>query len=245
MTFGGFSAGGGLQDYAGGDNMADLVMGLPQNLLVRYNINGGSPTAPDYNIIFPYWGFYMNDKFRINTKWTVSAGLRYDLSIPDYTPNPSVAPCCAIYTPTPEGGVLKYPGIAAGVPIHYLTASKKDFAPRISIIYSPTPQTVFRAGYGIFYDYGASQISNNVGNAIYGTSAAVNYNVNNVTLGAAAGHSRLELIEHLPSPFDDDPGNIPGSYRHWRRIRRRWAVELHHLLRSEVGAVAVLPAHAG
>ena len=189
--------------------MADLVMGTPQNLWVRYNINGGSPTAPDYNIIFPYWGFYVNDKFRINTKWTVSVGLRYDLSIPDYTPNPSVAPCCAIYTATPDGGVLKYPGIATGLPIHYLSASKKDFAPRISIIFSPTPQTVFRAGYGIFYDTGASQISNNVGNAAYGASASVNYNVNNVTLGAPPDTPVLNLTNIFPAPLTTTLGTFP------------------------------------
>jgi Carboxypeptidase regulatory-like domain/TonB dependent receptor len=211
VTFGGFSTGGGAQGYAGGDDMADLVMGTPQNLWVRYTINGGSPTAPDYNIIFPYWGFYINDKFRINPKWTISAGLRYDLNIPDYTPNPSIAPCCAIYTATPDGGVLKYPGIATGLPVHYLSASKKDFAPRISIIYSPTPQTVFRAGYGIFYDTGASQISNNVGNAIYGTSASVNYNVNSVTLGAPPDTPVLNLSSIFPAPLETTLGTFPVS----------------------------------
>ncbi len=100
VSFGGFSARGSNLGHEGGDGMADLQMGLPSDMWVRYTINGGTPTSPDYNIIFPSWGFYANDKFRLSPKLTLSAGLRYELSIPDYTPNPKSAPCCAIYTAT-------------------------------------------------------------------------------------------------------------------------------------------------
>lgn len=209
--FQGFSTSGGDLGYVGGDGMADLEMGLPNNLWVRYTINGGDATSPDYNIIFPSWGMYANDKFRLTPKLTVSAGLRYELSIPDYTPRPSVAPCCAIYSATPDGGVLQYPGIASGVPTHYLSAPKLAFAPRLSIAYNLYPQTVLRAGYGIFYDTGASQISNNVGNAIYGTSAAVNYNVNNVTLGALPDTPVLTLANIFPAPLTTTLGSFPVS----------------------------------
>ena len=64
-------------------------MGLPDSILVRYKIQGGGPTSPNYNIIFPYYGFYLNDVFRVSPKLTISAGLRYDLNIPDYTPDRS------------------------------------------------------------------------------------------------------------------------------------------------------------
>jgi hypothetical protein len=209
--FQGFSTSGGDLGYVGGDGMADLEMGVPSNMWVRYTINGGDATSPDYNIIFPSWGMYVNDKFRMTPKLTVSAGLRYELSIPDYTPNPSIAPCCAIYTPTADGGILEYPGIAAGLPVHYLKTPKLDFAPRLSIAYSPSPQRVIRVGYGIFYDTGASQISNNVGNAIYGTSAAVNYNVNNATLGDPVDTPALTLGSIFPAPLSTTLGSFPVS----------------------------------
>ena len=211
VSFGGFSASGSDLGHQGGDGMADLLMGLPSNMWVRYTINGGTPTSPDYNIIFPSWGFYANDKFRLSPKLTVSAGLRYELSIPDYTPDPKTAPCCAIYTATADGGVLKYPGIAPGLSNHYLSAPKGDFAPRVSLAYSFTPQRVIRAGYGIFYDTGASQISNSVGNAIYGTSAAVNYNVNNTTIGAPFDTPVLNLSNIFPAPQSTTLGSFPVS----------------------------------
>jgi hypothetical protein len=209
VGFGGFSASGDDLGYVGGDGMADLEMGIPNNLWVRYNINGGDPTSPDYNIIFPYWGFYGNDKFRVSPKLTISAGLRYDLNIPDYTPNPKVAPCCAIYMPNAQGGILEYPGIAPGLPIQYLSAPKLDFAPRVSIAYSFNPQRVIRAGYGIFYDTGATQISTNVGNAIYGTSSAVNYNVNNTTLGKPVDTPYLTLSNIFPPALTTTLGSFP------------------------------------
>jgi hypothetical protein len=202
-----FSASGGDLGYQGGDNMADLLMGIPADMWVRYTINGGSATAPDYNIVFPYWGVYANDKFRLTPKLTVSAGLRYDLSIPAYTPNPAIAPCCAIYSPS--ANALEYPGIAPGLPTHYLSADKQEFAPRLSIAYSPNLKTVIRAGYGIFYDSGASQISTTVGNAIYGTSSAVNYTVNNVTLGNPVDTPVLNLSDAFPAPVTTTLGSFP------------------------------------
>ena len=184
-------------------------MGIPSDMWVRYTISGGGPTSPDYNIVFPSWGLYVNDQFRATPKLTVSAGLRYELSIPGSTPNPSVAPCCAIYTSTADGGILEYPGIAAGLPEHYLSAPRLDFAPRVSIAYSATPKTVIRAGYGIFYDTGATQVSTAVGNLIYGTSSAVNYNVDNTTLGNPIDTPSLNLSNVFPDPLTTTLGSFP------------------------------------
>ncbi len=207
-----FSSSGGLLGYEGGDAMADFVMGIPGNLWVRYNINGGNATSPNYNIRFPYWGFYVNDKFRLNPKITLSAGLRWDLAIPDYTSDPTTAPCCAIYSPapgTPSGAILEYPGIAPGLPIHYRSADKRDFAPRIAIAYSPNLKTVVRAGYGIFYDAGATQISTNVQEAIYGSPSAVNYAVDNATLGQPVDTPYLTLSGIFPAPVSTALGSFP------------------------------------
>lgn len=207
-----FSGSGGDLGYQGGDAMADLVMGTPGALWVRYTINGGNATSPNYNILFPYWGFYVNDKFRLNPKLTISAGLRWDLSIPDYTPDPAIAPCCAIYSNapgTPSGAILEYPGIAAGLPSRYRSADKRDFAPRIAIAYSPNQKTVVRAGYGIFYNAGATQISTNVGYAIYGTASAVNYNLDNATLGQPVDTPYLTLSSIFPTPVGTTLGSFP------------------------------------
>lgn len=202
-----FSSGGYDQNYDGGDGMADLAMGLPQVIHQRYNFAGGDSTAPEVNVVFPYWGFYVNDKFQVSQKLTISAGLRYDLSVPPYSPNNL---CCALYTPTSGGGVLSLPGRVPGV--HYISASKLDFAPRLSVAYSPDSKTVARAGYGIFYDAGASQISAMM---LTATNAMPGYfvgsEVSNVTLGVPSDTPALGLNNILHAAPTLQLGEYPVS----------------------------------
>ncbi len=201
-----FSSGGYNQNYDGGDGMADLAMGLPQVIHQRYNFVGGDATAPELDVVFPYWGFYINDKFQVSPKLTISAGLRYDLNIPLFARNNL---CCAIYDPTPDGGILKLPGIAPGVPQHFLSATKLDFAPRVSVSYSPDPRTVIRGGYGIFYDVGASQISGAIGNALNGVPGYfIGSEISNVTEGVPSDTPALGLN----NIFQTSPNLLPGEY---------------------------------
>ncbi len=201
-----FSSGGYNQNYDGGDGMADLVMGLPQVIHQRYNFVGGDSTAPELNVVFPYWGFYVNDKFQASPKLTISAGLRYDLNIPLYARNNL---CCAIYNATPDGGILKLPGIAAGVPQHFLSAPKLDFAPRVSVAYSPNSRLVIRGGYGIFYDVGATQISGAIGNALNGVPGYfIGDEISNVTMGVPSDTPALQI----PQIFQTSPNLQPGEY---------------------------------
>jgi Carboxypeptidase regulatory-like domain len=204
-----FSSGGYNQSYAGGDGMADLVMGLPQVIHQRYNFAGGDATAPELNVVFPYWGMYVNDKFQVSPKLTLSAGLRYDLNIPLYARNNL---CCAIYSPTSDGGVLKVPGIATGVPQHFLSAQKTDFAPRLSLAYNPTPRLVMRAGYGLFYDAGASQIAGALGNALNGIPGYfVGNEISNVTEGLPSDTPALGISQIFPTEPALQPGEYPVS----------------------------------
>jgi hypothetical protein len=161
-----YSRSGSLDGHNGGDNMADLVMGTVKHIHQLDVISGADDTAPELNVRFPFWGFYANDKFQFTPKLTLSVGLRYDLNLPMYDPQKL---CCAVYQPNAQGGVLAIPGVASGLPQHYLSAAKANFAPRISFAYSATNRDVIRAGYGVFYDSGASQISSATGFANGGT----------------------------------------------------------------------------
>jgi hypothetical protein len=76
-----------------------------------------------------------------------------------YSPDTESNPCCPVYVPNASGGVEAYPGVASGIAQHFIPASKVDFAPRLSVVYSPNDKTAIRAGYGIFYVTGASYIS--------------------------------------------------------------------------------------
>lgn len=203
-SFGGFTRGGYDQGYAGGDAMADLLMGIPRHIHQLDQIQGGDATAPELNVVFPYWGAYAMDKFDVTPKLTLTYGLRYDLNIPIYALNKN---CCAIYDPTPDGGIVKLPGVAPGLPQHFLSAPKLDFAPRFSLAYSIDDKTVLRTGYGLFYDAGASQISTAVGFAD-GASPGGGSDLTSVILGYPSDTPALSLS----NIFQPEPIVPQGQY---------------------------------
>jgi hypothetical protein len=209
VSFGGFSQGGVNNAVApyysqGGDGAADLIMGLPRHIHQLDQIVGGDATAPELNVVFPYWGGYINDRFQMTPKLTITAGLRYDLSIPIYGLSDA---CCAVYQPDANGGTVALPGVADGVPQHYLSADKREFAPRLSIAYAPTRKQVVRVGYGIFHDSGATQISTAVGFAD-GASPGGGLDLTSSILG----YSSNTPVLHLSDVFPAEPALAPGVY---------------------------------
>jgi hypothetical protein len=210
--FANFSAGGADQGYVGGDGMADFEMGLVTNIEPRYQFTGTSSIAPNAPMIAPSWGFYGNDQFRVTPKFTLTAGLRYELNIPIYTPNPNVNPCCQIYDAGADNnqGIMKIPGIAPGVPQHYLKAPKVEFAPRLSIAYSLRPQTVLRAGYGLFYDGGSTQGTIGLdAQTPTNNGIGLNYNINNNSLNLPSDTPHLTLANAFPTPLQEKFGTFP------------------------------------
>lgn len=211
-NIGGFSAGGADQGYAGGDGMADFEMGLVNNITPRFQFNNASVIAPFAPMIMPSWGFYGNEKFRATPKLTISAGLRYELYIPIYTPNPKVNPCCQVYNASADNnqGIMEIPGIAPGLPNHFLKAPRLEFAPRVSIAYILRPKTVLRAGYGIFYNGGATQQSLGLdAQTPTNNGIGLNYNISNNSLGLPADTPNLTLSNIFPTPVKESFGTFP------------------------------------
>lgn len=121
---------------------------------------------------------FVDDTWKITPKFTLSLGLRYELTPPwtDRTGNefniviPQIieqanAPienqpyyvrqgnCSDPY----QGLTLRWtktPAVCSNgkLPIQLMKTSYSDWAPRVSIAYSPDSKTVIRAGYGIFYN---------------------------------------------------------------------------------------------
>jgi len=158
-----FTSSTGASGGAGGDAFAEVLLGLPTVIHQRYNYTSGGPFAPRPNSVTPYYAGYFNDKLRATRRLTVSFGLRYELPIPIYTTNNY---CCAIYQAATD--TLVIPGIAPGTKERYLKAPKHDIAPRLSLAMQLRPKLVVRAGYGLYYNSGASQTGNSLGPSLYG-----------------------------------------------------------------------------
>jgi hypothetical protein len=201
-----FTSSTGTVSGVGGDGFADVLLGLPKVIHQRYSYTSGGPFAPEPNWVIPYYGFYFNDKFQATRSVTISFGLRYDLPIPIFATNNL---CCAIYQAATDTAAI--PGIAPGLSQHYLSPPKHDFAPRLSLAWQMSPTLVLRAGYGLFFNSGANQISNSLGTAAGGgglPGAFTGPEITPTTLGFA-DQSPVTSISQI---FQASPSLPPGTY---------------------------------
>jgi hypothetical protein len=190
----------------GGDAFAEVLLGLPSVIHQRFNYTSGGPFAPEPNVVVPYYGGYFNDKVKVTQRLTVSYGLRYELPIPIFATNKT---CCGIYEPSTD--TISIPGIATGLPEHYASAPKHDFAPRLSVAMQLRPTLVARAGYGLYYNSGASQISNVLNGALYGgvPGGFVGSEIDNSTPQQAAASTVFQPSPQVPLgtfPVSSGPG---------------------------------------
>ncbi len=121
-----------------------------------------------------YWGFYLHDDFKVNSRLTLNLGLRYELELPITerfnrlvagfafdAANPIEAQARANYArnPIPElspenfrvRGGLTFVN-QGGIGRSPLRGEKNNFMPRVGLAYKITEETILRAGYGMFFD---------------------------------------------------------------------------------------------
>jgi hypothetical protein len=164
-------------------------------------------TSPNINDVQWYDSAYFQDDWKIAHNLTLNLGLRYDYFQP-YKDNAGmqanfvadsntlgIATGTAVYqlpSRSRNDIDLGAPFLAVlakdNVGVQYLdnerlaTAQKTNFAPRIGFAYQPTPKTVVRSGFGLFYGGLQSQGNTNLGyNFPFANSA--NINAPNCTVG--------------------------------------------------------------
>ena len=130
-----------------GAALATFLLGVP----------GGS-VAPSPALAFEtkYYAGFVQDQWKIGSRFTLNAGLRYELETPrteryhqltnfDYGAVPPLnAPGLNLH------GVLAFAGVN-GVSGYQAKLDTNNFAPRIGFAWNVTPKTVVRAGSGLFY----------------------------------------------------------------------------------------------
>ncbi|MBI4894024.1 MAG: TonB-dependent receptor [Acidobacteria bacterium] len=197
-----------------GQGLASFLLGIPTG--GQINVNDSSAEQSKTT------SFYIQDDWRLSSKLTINAGLRYDLDSPiterynrsvesyDFsTTNPDAARATANYArnPLPELPVSQFKVIGgltfAGVhgnPRTLWNSDKNNFAPRIGLAYSPFKDTVIRAGYGIFVvPLGADRASVNQSGYTLRT-----------TLVPSIDNGQT-YIASLANPFPSGWPNPPGS----------------------------------
>jgi hypothetical protein len=103
-----------------------------------------------------YFAFFAADDWKVDSKLTVNLGLRYDLPIP-VTEAQNRMSHVDPTLPNPGAGGLPGAYVFQGSGTGRLGGSspqsifKKAFGPRVGLAYSVDPNTVIRAGYGIYF----------------------------------------------------------------------------------------------
>ena len=148
-----------------GQELAAMLLGIPDGLLERT----ATSALQD-----KYAGLFVQDDWRMNSRLTLNAGLRYELEAPiterfdrlvagyDFaTANPIEAQARAVYArnPLPEltatdfrvTGGLTFVGKDGRARSPY-RLEKRNLLPRAGLAFKLRDNTVLRAGYGIYYD---------------------------------------------------------------------------------------------
>jgi hypothetical protein len=185
----------------GGDPLASLLIGFPQ---------GGSGYGIDVAVTTQNFAhaWYFQDNWRVNSRLTVNAGLRYELTLPRterfnrmswVDPN-VVSPLQVAGLPQLKGGLV-FANNNNRTPYN---VDPVNFGPRIGLAYHTLGGIVIRAGYGIFYDAikGAAAGTGNGGfmGFNFNTPLVLTYNNDGATPAA-----------RISNPLPNGPQLPPGS----------------------------------
>jgi carboxypeptidase family protein len=176
-------------DFFPGGFQGDYFFLSPTALAIgeylTYSQNAGNPVFP---FTFPYYGFYIQDKFQARRNLTLDLGVREDFQV---------------YSQPKENPAFPLTG--------QFSNQIKRVSPRLGFAYQPVAKTVVRGGFGMFYEvfnginYESSVISN--GLASQQSSASV-FNPTAIGMGSTPGNA---LTPTFPGTLSTSGGLFSGS----------------------------------
>ena len=149
----------------------DPITGLGGNGLAQFLLGAVTSSGRDSSTgvmwtpyeRFRYWGFFVQDDFRVTKTLTLNIGLRYDINgLYRVRTGNATNFCLSCMNPlTNLRGQLVFEGDPHFPKGDIAPANKNSFAPRFNFSWSPTAdrKTVIRGGYDIFYSNAFSMIN--------------------------------------------------------------------------------------
>ena len=239
----------GLLGLTSGNSMASFLLGDVGSA------SAGFYTLPKFNPLAKAYGFFAGDTWKATPKLSVTLGLRWDV----FTPSVEAANQTSFFDPTGANpgaggrpGRLAFAGSKWGAASYGADAPEKTYyhayGPRIGLAYSVMPETVVRAGYGIFYEQ-AYYPGWNAGIATDGFNESVTFNS---TLG---GIQPAFLLQNgLPQNFKKPPfidssflnGQYAPNYRPEDANRRPYTQQWNLTIERQIGTdIRVTAAYVG
>jgi hypothetical protein len=128
-----------------GNGLADMMLGWASGG------NTGSPQGE--TTVVPYYGFFIQDDWKVTPKLTMNIGLRYEMMQNPIFPDPAnqtvsryLLSMINDVSPDQEGFVFPRNGRDCGC-----RQDRSNFAPRLGLAYRLNDKTVIRSGAGIYY----------------------------------------------------------------------------------------------
>ena len=218
------SSNGGNSSTTDGNSVASFLLGYQSSLSNRQStISLSTPV----NLFTYYYGGYVQDDWRVNSKFTLNYGLRleHETGLAELNNNFTVGfdtkatnalssltiPADAVAgtaARTATGGLM-YAGVN-GNPTTQGNPPSVKFSPRVGAVYSLNTNTVLRAGYGLYwapYNYPTPSTSaNNYGQVGYSQNT-----ISPQVLAAGGGVPTVSISNPFPNGLVQPLGNSLGT----------------------------------
>jgi hypothetical protein len=151
-----------LASATAGYGLASLMLGAP---------SGGQFTiGPSLALLQTSYNWYLNDDWKIARNLTLNLGVRFEYQTPFKERYNQVA----YFDPAATEPVTGKTGLLTMTTASHRYPSNPNYnwAPRVGLAWTFLPETVFRAGYGIFYAPGSGGIGSSPGDLGSGSSVA-------------------------------------------------------------------------
>ena len=143
-----------------GYGLASFLLGVPDS--------GQFTVGPSLALLQTSYNWYLNDDWKISRTLNVNLGVRYEYQ----TPFKERYNHLAYFDPNGTEPVTGLKGVLLPTTASHRYPSNpyKNWAPRVGLVWSFLPNTVFRAGYGLFYAPGSGGIGSSPGDLGSGSS---------------------------------------------------------------------------
>ncbi len=202
--------------FVTGNALANLLFGLPL-------VSGGAKLDNAQHLRTESYNFFVNDSYRITSRLTLSAGLRYEFNSPPVDTKDRAN----IYDQT--SGKLVQVG-TGNIPRGGYEADKNNFAPRIGLAWAlgKDSTTVVRTGYGVYYD----QSPLAPGEGLYFNSPYYDFRF-------YFQSQQAPLTLYNPFPFNTPGQSAPSAFAYDRNLRTSYTQHWNLSVQQQLGSSTV------
>jgi hypothetical protein len=154
-----------------------------------------------------YWGFYLQDDWKITNKLTINLGVRYDFDVPRWETQDRYS-----FWDLDAQSSVRAPGLDTRGVIKFVDdknrspfdADMNNWQPRVGFAYALNPKTAIRSGYGLFYTLSRATVFGRPGTG---------FTINSPSIWSQDGNATLAT--QLNNPFPNGvllpPGRSQGD----------------------------------